>query len=124
MSEASRTMQRSLLVISLCLVTGLVNAEQIDGEELRDPTRPPSASLELTSLAPIATRNYAVDFIRAGGDAPIAVVNGQRVGVGELVDGSLVMAITREHVTLLIGNNEVNVRLNEVRVATPVDARQ
>jgi hypothetical protein len=102
------------------VVSGTNHAEVIDGEELRDPTMPFGASVVVDVAAPVAAPRYAVDFIRAGGETPVAVVNGQRVTVGELVEGSLVLAITREHVTLLIGNSEVDVRLNDSLVGSPV----
>ena len=93
------------------VIAPMTYADRIDGEELVDPTRPYGISDE--TPAPRASRRYEVQFIRAGGDGPVAVVNNKRVGVGELVDDAMVLAITRDRVTLLINGQEVEVRLNE-----------
>lgn len=95
----------------LAAIAPMACADRIDGEELVDPTRPYGISDE--TPAPRASQRYEVQFIRAGGDGSVAVVNNKRVKVGELIDDALVLAISRDRVTLLINGQEVEVRLNE-----------
>lgn len=107
-----------VFAICYCMTSG---ADLIDGEELNDPTRPFGRSLTTFVPAPTSSsRNFKVSFIRAGGESAVAVVNDERVAVGDLVDGALVTAIERDQVTLLISNVKVNVRLYQNSLKTAV----
>lgn len=89
-------------------------AQSFDGEMLRDPTRPFAAlsgrapstgSVEGGRLLPdagLTRRNFNVTFIRDGGASPMAVINGQQVMEGDLIDGATVTAITSAGVTLSV----------------------
>jgi hypothetical protein len=84
----------------------------LDGEVLRDPTRPAGAS-----LSPQETRTdahaqntggagYRVSFIRAGGSQPMAVINGQAVRVGEEVSGAQLLSIETGTVILKVNGED------------------
>ncbi len=94
-------------------------AQTIDGEVLRDPTRPFSvarnslvgsgndANSDRLLPAGLFTRsNFNVTFIRDGGTSPMAVVNEQRVSVGDLIGGATVLAISSDGVTLSVNGLE------------------
>lgn len=88
--------------------------QSLDGEVLRDPTRPFAALsgrtsstgfVEGDSLLPdagLTRRNFNVTFIRDGGASPMAVINGQQVMPGDSIDGATVTAITSAGVTLSV----------------------
>ncbi|MEX0740078.1 MAG: hypothetical protein WD071_12115 [Pseudohongiella sp.] len=93
--------------------------QSFDGEVLRDPTRPfavTGASRGSSgnavdgdrslSLAGLAQRNFTVTFIRDGGSSPMAVINDQRVTLGDLVEGATVVAISSDAVTLSVNGLE------------------
>jgi hypothetical protein len=96
-------------------------ADLIDGEELVDPTMPFGARIGISAPPGNAGANYKVSFIRAGGNAPVAVINEQQVSVGDLVDGAQVTAIERDQVTLLVSNERVAIRLFQQNSKTAVN---
>ena len=100
-------------------MTQAVCADVIDGEDFVDPTRPLLAGgsrdagaagagqLDVTSfIRNVLPSSYDVSFIRASGTYPMAVVNNERVTIGDSVGGAEVIAISRNSVTLLIDNEE------------------
>ena len=89
--------------------------QSFDGEVLRDPTRPfaisgagrgsPGNIMESLQSLPnggLTRSNFNVTFIREGGASPMAVVNDQRVTIGDLVGGATVVAISADGVTLSV----------------------
>lgn len=108
------------------IASGQVVADIIDGEELVDPTRPVSIEqIEDSTLVQGLIRNvvpasFDVSFIRAGSSSPMAVINQQRVTIGDTIGGAEVLEIDRNGVTLLVGENERRISLYGVSVkATP-----
>ncbi len=115
----------SLLGLSVAvLCSGQVSADVIDGEELVDPTRPLSLGIvDDNSLVQDLIRNvvpasYDLSFIRAGSTSPMAVINRQRVTIGDIIGGATVKAIDRSGVTLLVGDEERRISLYDVSVKT------
>ena len=101
----------SLLLLS-CQVA---LADVIDGEELIDPTRPLFIStisslggdIDVSGIiANVIPSSWDVSFIRASGSSPMAVVNNERVTIGDTVGGAEVIEIDRNSVTLLINEEE------------------
>lgn len=116
-----------LVLVSVMLAPGLLLAQatqttatqSFDGEVLRDPTRPFAAvnasrgvsgndagGDRLLPAVGIAASNFSVTFIRDGGTSPMAVVNDQRVTIGDLVGGATVVAISSAGVTLSVNGLE------------------
>lgn len=108
-----------VLAVILLLQVGVASAEVIDGEELKDPTRPMGAvrgaearqgegflSGLLGSAEGLLNQAYTVSFIRAGGTDPVAMINDQLVRAGDRVGEAEVVAIDRDRVSLRI-NGEV-----------------
>ena len=97
-------------------------ADVIDGEDLVDPTRPfqftalndDSSILDLTRTGVPAS--YALSFVRAGGDNPIAVINQQQLTIGDVIGGAEVIVIDRGGVTLRVDNEEQRISLYGVSV--------
>jgi len=74
---------------------------------LRDPMRP-----HTTHTAPAqSTTRFTVNAIFIATDRRVAIVNGQRVTVGERVDGATVVSISRNELTLTIGSKHVTAQL-------------
>lgn len=107
---------KSLLLTSVCalLLSSVVQADIIDGEELRDPTRPADAvrpasgaqngllSGVLNSASGLLNRGYSVSFIRAGGNEPVAMINEQLVKTGDMIGEAEVVAIEADSVSLRV----------------------
>ncbi|MCW8886860.1 MAG: general secretion pathway protein GspB, partial [Motiliproteus sp.] len=65
----------------------------------KDPTRPPGRLAVASGAEPIAA-TYQVGSVIIGGGRKLAVVNGQRVMVGDQVDGAKVVGIKADTVVL------------------------
>ena len=118
---------KKLTVLGLSLAalgSGQTAADVIDGEELADPTRPftlsntSDSSLVQELIRNVVPASYDLSFIRASGSAPMAVINQQRVTVGDIIGGAEVIAIDRSGVTLLVGEEERRISLYDVSVKT------
>ena len=116
--------------ILLCLaLNGYAIADMIDGEELIDPTRPlffarsGGQGLAMSDLSRnVIPASYDVTFVRANGASPIAVINQQRVTIGDVVDGAIVVAIDRGGVTLSVNAQERRISLTSIDIKSPVTA--
>jgi len=114
------------LLISSCLASAVATAEVIDGEELVDPTRPlmmAAARDDLDSSVSEMIRNvvpssYDVSFVRASSASPIAVINEQRVTIGDQIGGATVIAIDRSGVTLSINDEERRISVFDTSIKT------
>lgn len=123
MSKAIKSFLSLLLMCSACAV----NADLIDGEELQDPTRPIFAgnnngegtSEVLNMIRNVLPASFDLSFIRAG-SSPIAVINQERVTIGDVVGGATVIGIERSSVTLSINGEERNISLYGNGIKTPV----
>ncbi len=112
------------VILALSTING--HADLIDGEELVDPTRPlfivesEGASTDvLAMINNVVPSSYDLSFIRAG-NSPIAVINSERVTVGDLVGGATVISIDRSSVTLEINGSERVVSLYGDSIKTAV----
>lgn len=121
----------------LCVLLGLAIArpslaDMIDGEELADPTRPllqMQAPERVQEGGGVESRllpaRYEVTFVRAGSTTPMAVVNDQRVTLGDVIGQATVIAIDRSGVTLRVNNQEQRVSLFTTNVKrAPAAANQ
>lgn len=122
---------RKILVGISALITSTAFADVIDGEELVDPTRPFSINIRVqqdTGIADpsrtVVPSSYDVSFIRASDTSPIAIVNNQRVTLGDMVGGAEVFAIDRNGVTLLINDEEQRITLYRSNVKSAVTSQQ
>ena len=95
------------LAIFTLLSIGITAACLAD-EILRDPTRPylPQAR-ELTTKP-----RYAVNAIIVSTERRVAIVNGQRVGVGDTIDGATVVTIEKHQLVLEQDGTRITVGLN------------
>jgi len=66
------------------------------GDSLRDPTRPYSRAVDTREFIP----TFELQAIFRSADRRLAVVNGQRVAVGDRVDGATVVAIGPDSLSL------------------------
>ena len=103
-------LHRHLLWVLVGLSAAQAAADRIDGEELADPTRPFGISIE-TPVVRVSANRFKLEFVRAGGDSAIAVINERRLEVGDTIDGALVKNIARDHVTLDLNGQELEIRL-------------
>lgn len=114
--------------LSFLLVCANSAAEIIDGEELVDPTVPlaeleieEGSVIDLNALYQnIVPANFNLSFIRASTNNPMAVINNQRVTVGDFIGGATVTRISRSSVTLLIQDEERVIGLYDTSVKRAV----
>ena len=108
-----------LLLIALA---GIARADIVDGEELSDPTRPIGMSDDAVAAVAAGPRvdffaaNYAVSFVRASSTSPVAIINDQRVSLGDKLGEAEVVAIDRSSVTLRIANQERRISIFDTQV--------
>lgn len=96
MSSRNRNRVRALA----CLSVGICAALSVRADApLSDPTRP-EVALPVADPEKPATHTLALHAILHGEGRRLAVVNGQRVDVGDVVDGARVLAIEADHVRL------------------------
>ncbi|MDT8427880.1 MAG: hypothetical protein RQ757_03850 [Pseudomonadales bacterium] len=105
--------KRVITVCSIALLLQQAAAQDrlvIDGVSYRDPTQPLGA-LRIQGQPTVrqAARSYAVSFIRTGGDVNVAIVNGQTVAVGDVVDGARVVQISEDTVRLDTGDEVIDI---------------
>ncbi len=103
----------SLLAVLVALLFGPLLAS---GQELlRDPTRPYSAKPVATTASGAETAAAATGFrvtaIFSSEKRRIAVVNGQRVGEGDLVDGATVVEILADALRLNVQGKAITTRV-------------
>lgn len=117
---------RKLFIILLGFAAGNVHADLIDGEELRDPTRPLFVRAQETSgevlnmIRNVVPASYDLSFVRASSSSPIAVINSERVTVGDVIGGATVVAIQRSSVTLSVNGEERVITLYDQSIKSPV----
>jgi hypothetical protein len=119
--------RRLIALTASLLLCNFVQAEIIDGEEFIDPTQPLTAlraedgAANLSALfRNIVPASYDLTFIRAGNTNPIAVINNQRVTIGDVISGATVTKISRSTVTLAIEDNEQVIGLYDTSVKRAV----
>jgi len=78
-------------------------------EVLRDPTRPYSPAARVAASAP----RYTVNAIIVSPERKVAIVNGQRVGIGGTVDGATVISIEKDQLVLERDGKQTTVSLNK-----------
>jgi hypothetical protein len=95
------------LAISVMLLSGVPGMSSGD-EILRDPTRPYAASEGGVAAAP----RFLVNAIIVSSERRVAIVNGQRVVIGESVHGATVVAIEKDQLTLEKDGERITARLS------------
>jgi len=109
----------SILTVLVALLFGPLLAS---GQELlRDPTRPSSAKSVATTTSATGTgtatatatavTGFSVTAIFTSEKRRIAVVNGQRVGEGDLVDGATVVEILADALRLNFQGKAITTRV-------------
>lgn len=73
-------------------------------EELRDPTRPHTYNKVERTVHGVPS--FAVNAIFVSDDRRIAIINGERVRVGDVVSGATVVDIQKEQVTLSVSGKQ------------------
>lgn len=119
-------MFKGVFIIVLMLALPLPGiAEVIDGEDFTDPTRPlflgpasgAASDIDVSAfISNVIPSSWDVSFIRASGSAPMAVVNNERVTIGDSVGGAQVVEIDRNGVTLLINEEERRISIFDTAI--------
>ena len=97
----SRTKHLALLFVGFIWVCAAqANYKLPSGEVLQDPTKP----LGLPKVQPKATEqiSYRLSYVLRSENRNLAIVNGQKVAVGDTVSGAKVLAISSDSVTLSV----------------------
>ena len=102
-------------VLLLCLT--LVN--HIAAGALHDPTQPPGMGYKYDeTLNPASMYNYRIDGIFIGKDKKMAIINGQRVSVGDKIFNINVIDIDKNSVRLKDENGEFVISMNNAVIKT------
>lgn len=116
-----------LLVFAPMFVFGQSQGEErvIDGEVFRDPMQPVSAyrnsGAAVDVLPELPNRSdFTVNFVRAGGSSPVAVINNQSLTVGDELSGMRIMEIRAGEVVLAASGQEYVLTTFGSAVRTPV----
>lgn len=99
-------MRELTLIICLLAIAPLI-AEAESG--LRDPMKPYVPPV----IREQQTSNFVVNAIFVSSRRRLAIVNGQRVRVGESIDGAIVEEIQVDHVKLSIDGRSITLNLGE-----------
>ncbi len=93
--------------------------------ELRDPTRPPDASLigDLDTTTPVSSP-YRLSAILVAEGRRIAVINGRPVQAGDRVSHAKVLRILRDKVVLRASTGDLTIRLLPTSIKTGVGAEK
>lgn len=97
----------------------------VDGEMLRDPMQPVSAyrnnRTAIDVLPELPNRSdFTVNFVRAGGSSPVAVINNRSLTVGDELSGMRIMEIRAGEVVLAASGQEYVLTTFGSAVRTPV----
>ncbi len=96
------------LITCLCLLLGTA----AQARDFVDPTRPYAAPVPIRAAI---AKSFVVNAIFVSSHRQIAVINGQRVAVGDTVDGATVTRIERNLITLDANGREVTASLKRSR---------
>lgn len=95
----------------------LLYAAQAAAEALPDPTRPPVAEIEqAVATQPAPEVVWQLSMTRVASGRRMAILNGQRVGIGDRVADARVVAIRPGEVVLERDGRRVSVRLSSAPV--------
>lgn len=124
MSEVRNAPGACTMTVLLALVagTGQSLAEDVSVRDLPDPMAPPpkaAAALPQTQDAnePVRRVTYRLQGVKMNASHRSAVINGQMVSVGDVVDGATVVSIESDTVMVQSGEDPITLKLlrNEVK---------
>lgn len=82
-------------------------------EELRDPTRPHTSNRVERTVDGVPS--FSVNAIFVSDDRKLAIINGERVQIGDVVSGATVVDIQKEQVTLSVSGRQLIAKLKTRR---------
>jgi hypothetical protein len=118
MNKAMQKQQKKTVILSITLVTFLVLSVNVFAE-LKDPTRP-YGSLQLGLDDPTTIYNLNVEGIIIGKDKKMAIINGQRLSIGDKIMNIKVIDINSDTVRLQDETGPFAVSLVYSQIKTPV----
>ncbi len=100
-----------LLLITVTLPIQAKTSLTLDsGEVLHDPTKP--ADWRASRPAKAVARQYKLNYILNADGRKMAMINGQRVSVGDYVSGAKVLAISEGSVSLMVDGQRRTLRVS------------
>ena len=116
MSEFNPSIHGLRAVLSYAFVAFLAATAIAIADDLPDPTRPPSvpASADVDDAQAIDSRassQLVLNAIFFAEGRRIAIINNQRLGLGDLIGAAEITAIERDHVSLLRESEEIELHL-------------
>lgn len=102
-------MREIISTFAILLLSAGISTVCLADEILRDPTRP-----YLPEARELAARpGYTLNAVIVSAERRVAIVNGQRVGVGGTVDGATVVAIEKTELILEKDGKRISIGLNK-----------
>lgn len=96
-------------LVVFVLLANCAFSSVIAGELLRDPTRPYTPVERRAATAP----RFVVNAIIVSNDRRVAIVNGQRVGVGGSVGNATVVSIQKQKLVLETNGKQMTIGLHD-----------
>ena len=107
-----------LYIIIVLASTSLLAAKTFvlpDGSILQDPTRPQLSDMPRTVKKGQREPSFSLNYIVASGQEKRAMINGQKVVVGDVVAGAKVKQINSDSVYLIYKGKQKELRMNKVK---------
>lgn len=107
----------------LCLFIGLTSTSLFasttftlsNGEVLQDPTKPKIWNLPTQTASEQQEASFKLNYIVSSGQERRAMINGQKVVVGDVVAGAKVQQINSDSVYLLYKGKHKEIRMNKIK---------
>lgn len=112
----------TLVLLVLLAGLGRAAAEEVSVRDLPDPMAPPPKAAQPptgseASSEPVQRVTYRLQGVKIDSSHRSAVINGQMVSVGDVVDGATVVSIESDNVVVQGGDEPITLKLlrNEVK---------
>lgn len=103
-------MHRQVSATVMAVLIALTASPAVQAAEIAsDPMRPDT----LRNISAIAPERYLVNAIIVSDERRIAIVNGQRVGVGETIGEATVVSISKAEVILDVNGSRQSLRVKQ-----------
>lgn len=99
-------MRKAATVLSAAMLLCIAGSAVADSD-FRDPTRPWRATVAVSE----APKRFVVNAIIVSDERRVAIVNGKRVGEGQVVAGATVVEITKDAVRIDVDGREQTLQL-------------
>ena len=115
---------KQILLASVAAALALMGAAHVSAEAINDPMQPPGREMAGRGKAgtPAAATRYRLDSVIIAPNRRQAIINGQRLSLGESIGGSRLIDVQATQVTLLVGGKSHVLTLLPLSIKMPSEA--